>query len=63
MATYEVKHEDGRVTKVHSDSSEESTIRRQANHQETTRAVIADRLGRPRGAEPSIAVSVTKVSD
>lgn len=63
MATYDVTHEDGRKTRVHSDSGDESKIKKQANHQETTRQVIAQRLGQPSGPDASLAVKVEKVSD
>jgi hypothetical protein len=63
MATYEVTHEDGRKTRVNSDSGADAVVKKQANHAETSRAVLADRRGLPRGAEPSLAVSVTKVKD
>lgn len=61
MARYRVTHEDGRTTLVHSDDP--AHVKRQANHAETSRCVIADRTGRPRGPEPSIAVSIEKLKD
>ena len=74
MAHYEVTMEDGRVLSVNSDSSDESRIRQQANHQEITRRVHEERTGRPTkrsnwerpkagGNDVSIAVSVKKVKD
>lgn len=63
MATYTVTHEDGRTTTVLSDSSDEGRIKRQANHAETTRILIAEKRGHPIGPDASIAVKVEKVSD
>lgn len=63
MATYEVTHEDGRKTRVVSSSADESVIKKQANHAETTRAVVAARRGNSPGPDQSLAVSVTKVKD
>lgn len=51
---FRVTHEDGRTTDVF--APDEAGAKRQANHQETTRMVIATRLGH--SAEPmSLAVS------
>lgn len=61
MPKYRVTHEDGRETEVHSDR--EDLIKSQANHEEMTRVVIADKRGMPRGPEPSIAVSYVKIKD
>ena len=70
MATYEVKHEDGRVTTVNSDSGDEARIKTQANHQDLTRVLHRRAVGYSpkrdnwQGPEhPSMAVSVTKVKD
>lgn len=60
MAKYLVTHEDGRQTAVF--ASNESEAKRQANHAETTRVVIATHRGV--GAlepPPSMAVSVVFV--
>lgn len=51
---FDVTHEDGRVTRVH--APDEAGARRQANHQETTRALIAARRGLP-AAPIAIALS------
>jgi hypothetical protein len=61
MAKYRVTHEDGRTTDVF--AGDEAQAKRQANHQETTRVIIADKRGTPRGSEPSLSVSVEKVKD
>lgn len=61
MAKYTVTHEDGRTTDVY--AHDEASAKKQANHQETTDAVIADRRGVRRQHEPSLAVSVEKVKD
>jgi hypothetical protein len=53
--SYDVFLEDGRIVKVRAES--EATAKRQANHHEMTRVVIAGRRGVP--AKPaSMAVSV-----
>ena len=62
MPTYDVTLEDGRVVKVKSDA-DEAAIKKQANRAEMSRVVIANRLGRPAGPEPSLAVSIVKVKD
>lgn len=62
MPQYEVTHEDGRKTRVHS-SADEAAIKKQANHAETTRVIIANRRGENPGHDPSLAVSVKKIKD
>lgn len=61
MPVYDVTHEDGRITRVI--SSDEKLAKKQANHQETTRRVIATIRREPPGADPSLAVSVRKIKD
>lgn len=70
MAKFEVTHEDGRKTYVNSDSSDLAVIKKQANHQDLTRALHRQQVGyTPKrnnwegGADPSMAVSVEKVED
>jgi hypothetical protein len=61
MSKYRVTHEDGRTTDVF--APDEDLAKKQANHSETTRVVIADRRGTPRENEPSIAVSAEKIKE
>ena len=61
MAKYRVTHEDGRTTDVH--AGNETLAKKQANHQETSRVIIAGKRGHPPGADPSLAVSVEKLKD
>lgn len=63
MATYEVTLEDGRKRRVDSDSSDEARIKKQANHQEFTTALIAERRGHQKEHDPSLAVKVEPVSE
>lgn len=63
MATYRVRHEDGRTTNVVSTSSDESTIKKQANHAETSRVIIAGRRGHSHGPDPSLAVAIEKIKE
>ncbi len=57
MATqkWRVTHDDGRVTVVCART--EAEAKKQANHQETTRVLIAVRRGLPSGPDMSVAVS------
>jgi hypothetical protein len=52
---WRVTHDDGRTTVVC--ALDEATAKKQANHQETTRVLIATKLGLRAGPEMSIAVS------
>jgi hypothetical protein len=52
---WKVTHEDGRQTVVC--APDEALARRQANHAETSRVVIATKRGLPPGPPPSMAVS------
>lgn len=61
MPMYEVTLEDGRVTYVNSD--EEQYIKKQANHEETSRIIIAGKRNSPPGPDPSLAVSYRKIKD
>lgn len=61
MALYRVTHEDGRQTTVHSDN--EAFVKKQANHAEVTRRVIAEKRNHPAGPDPSLAVSYEKIKD
>ncbi len=61
MAKWRVTHEDGRETEVY--ASDEAGAKRQGNHAETSRIVIAGKRNQPYGAEPSLVVSVDKVKD
>lgn len=61
MAKFCVRHEDGRTTDVY--APDEAAAKRQANHQETTRRVIAMKRNSPLGPEPSLAVSAEKIKD
>lgn len=61
MAKYTVTHEDGRTTSVY--ASDEAGAKKQANHAETSRIVIAGKRNHPPGPDPSLAVSVQKVKD
>lgn len=61
MAKYAVTHEDGRVTNVY--APDEAGAKKQALHQETTRAVIAAKRGTPPGPDTSIPIFVTKLKD
>lgn len=61
MAKYTVTHEDGRTTDVY--ASDDAGAKKQANHAEITRRVIAEKRNHPAGADPSLAVSVQKVKD
>jgi hypothetical protein len=61
MATYRVTLEDGRTVDVH--SSDPAYVKKQANHEETSRMVIASLRGVPDPVEPSIAVSYEKIKD
>lgn len=56
MAKYLVTHEDGRQTAVF--AADEAGAKRQANHAETSRVVIAMKQGHPQGQPPSLAVGV-----
>ena len=58
MATYKVTLEDGRTQYVDSDSSDEKIIKKQANHAETSRIIIAGKRNHPPGPDPSLAVSI-----
>lgn len=62
MPVYEVEHEDGRSTRVIS-SGDEATVKKQANHAETSRVIIANRRGESPKDPPSLAVKVKKVKD
>lgn len=53
--------EDGRTFDVY--APEEAGAKKQANHQEMTRVVIANRLGLPARPDPSIAVAATKLKE
>jgi hypothetical protein len=57
---YRVTHEDGNTTDVY--APDEALAKKQANHQEVTRTVIADRRGTPR-RDPSMATAATKIKD
>lgn len=59
MAKYVVTHEDGRQTAVY--ASDVAGAKKQANHAETSRVIIAQKRGLPHGPDPSLAVSVTQV--
>jgi hypothetical protein len=61
MATYRVTLEDGRTTDVNSDNPE--LVKRQANHEETSRVIIAGKRNHPYGPEPALAVSFIKIKD
>ncbi len=61
MPTYEVTHEDGRKTVVNSD--QEQHVKKQANHAEITRRVIAEKRNHPAGPDPALAVSYVKIKD
>ena len=61
MAKYVVTHEDGRQTKVY--AADESGAKRQANHAETSRIIIAGRRGIPDRVPASLAVGVEKLKD
>ena len=54
---YEVTLEDGRTLTVCAQS--EDLAKRQANHAEMSRVVIASKRGLPTGPAPSMAVSVS----
>lgn len=60
MAKYRVTHDDGRTTEVF--APDDASAKKQANHAETSRVVIADRRGHPR-VDPSLAVSVQKIKE
>jgi hypothetical protein len=61
MAKYVVTHEDGRQTKVY--AADETGAKKQANHAETSRVIIAGRRGIPHGPDASLAFSVEKLKD
>lgn len=61
MAKYVVTHEDGRQTKVY--AADEAGAKKQANHAETSRVIIAGRRGIPHGPDASLAFSVEKLKD
>lgn len=61
MAKYRVTHEDGRTTDVY--AADDAGAKRQANHQETTRVIIAGRRGVPERVDPSLSVSVIKIKE
>ena len=61
MAKWVVTHEDGRTTNVYAPN--EDGAKKQANHQETSRVIIAGKRGLPHGPDPSLSVSVEKVKD
>jgi hypothetical protein len=62
MSKYIVTLEDGRTIAVNTDDGE-AAAKKQANHQEITRRVIAERQGHPTGPDPALAISAEKVSD
>jgi hypothetical protein len=61
VAKWVVTHEDGRQTNVY--AADEKTAKKQANHHETTRVIIAGKRGVPHGPDASLAFSVEKVKD
>lgn len=61
MAKFRVTHEDGRSTDVF--APDEAGAKKQANHQETTRAIIDGRRGLPSRIDPSLAISVVKIKE
>ncbi len=61
MAKYRVTLEDGRTVEVNSDNPD--YVKKQANHEEVTRMMIAEKRGMPDEVQPSIAVSYEKIKD
>ena len=61
MAKWTVTHEDGRTTDVY--AKDEGEAKKQANHHETTRVIIAGKRGVPHGPDASLSVSVVKVKN
>ena len=61
MPIYAVTHEDGRVTNVN--APDEALAKKQANHAETSRIIIAGKRNAPPGPDPSLAVSAVRVKE
>ena len=61
MPKWQVTHEDGRTTNVF--APDEPAAKKQAQHQETTRAVIAGKRGFEVKPNPSAPASVKFVKD
>lgn len=61
MPKYEVELHDGRKIPVH--SANEDLAKKQANHHETTRIVIATKRGEEITTPPSIAKDIRKIKD